>query len=160
MYNKDAKNIAKLYVEFTLNEPSDEEETEQFAKEIEAILLQTILGKKFPFVFTGETPATDGDEALSVEDQPIKDYEIQNIAWAFANGTIDCEAQGEEKIKYAQYVSDKLIKLLVNTTMNNPNDLGGNLTQDYYKPPHDPNAVNPFKKKTPRFTGDNEGGVE
>ena len=161
MYNKDAQNIAKLYVEFTLNEPSDEEETEQFAKEIETILLQAILGKEFPFIFTGESPSTDGEiEALSVAGQPLKDYQIKNIAWAFANGTIGHEADDEERDKYAEYVSEKLIKLLMKTTIGNSMaDSGGKLTQDYYKPPHDPNAFNPFKKKTPRFTGDNEGGV-
>lgn len=160
MYNKDAQNIAKLYVEFTLNEPSDEEETEEFAKEIEAILLKTMLGKNLPFIYTGETPSTDGEiEALSVAGQPLKDYQIKNIAYAFANGSIGHEAADEEREKYAQYVSDKIIKLLMKKTMNNPNDLGGKLTQDYYKPVHDPNEFNPFKKKAPRFTGDNEGGV-
>lgn len=159
MYNKDAEKIAKLYLEFTLNEPSDEEETAQFAKQIETVLMKTILDKKFPFVFVGETPTTDGEvEELTVAGQPLKDYQIKNIAWAFANETINHKADSEEHEKYAMYVADKLITLLTKTVGND--EKGGPITQDYYKPPHDPNSFNPFKKKAPRFQGDNEGGIE
>lgn len=164
MYNKDVENIAKLYLEFTINEPSDDDQflkEIKFAKEIEAILMKTILGKEFPFMFIGETPTTDGEvEALTVTGQPLKDYQVTNIAYAIANGTIGHEADSEKHEQYAQYVSEKLLALLTKKLPNDANtEGGGKLTHDYYKSSFDPNALSNPSKKSKRFEGDNEGGV-
>lgn len=155
MYNKDAEKIAKLYMEYTVNEVDNDD---FFVKTIEGILMRTMLGKKFPFVFAGETPSTDGEEEeLTVAGQPIQDYQIKNIAHAVANETISTLSD-ERNEEGADRVLNMMIKFLAGQMAKY--EMGGKLTQDYNKQSFNPNALSNPSKKTPRFQGDNEGGIE
>lgn len=139
-----ADNIAlsKLYLEYVLNDE------EMHNKDMLTATNEVLLGNAYPFSFTGVIEDGYGEEELTVEGMPIKDYQAKNITKAILNGTLALNAptKGPEWERKQVISLVQIIYALV--------EKGGQLGKPFEVPPQQ------MGKKEKRFEGDNEGGVE